>query len=263
MIALMMDSLPTHTAPNVLRACRDVGITPLIVPPGCTFFLQPLDTHVFAGVKRALRQYYDDVRVRTPRGHVDVFGFVECLRSMTEQVFSQSWAKAFEQNGFGEFRGALTKALEELGCASIDVSGNPSLADVALCVPVRRLSAASSIFKFFNEVAGSATMPQKRGPAIAKALSAVAAKRLCGRTRSETRALQGCALSRFCLKACFHMRFLGLLRLDSENLWECRICRIGGSAAIRSAAAGRCARNNNFAVQLYNRCARIDVSSGL
>ena len=206
MIAVMMDSLPTHTAPNVLRACRDVGITPLIIPPGCTFFLQPLDTHVFAGVKRALRQYYDDMRVHTRRGHVDIFGFVECLRNMTEQVFSQSWTKAFEQNGFGEMRGALTKALEELGCASIDVSGNPSLADVALCVPARRLSAASSIFRFFNEAVGLAARPNKRAPASAQRLHANAAKWLCGRTRSETRALQGCARSRFCLKAYFHVQ---------------------------------------------------------
>ena len=94
-------------------------------------------------------------------------------------------------------RGELTKALEQLGCASVDASGDPSLADVALCVPARRLCAATSIFKFFHENVGLAARPKKHGLANAKAMAAAAAKRLCGRTRSETRALQRCAPLRF------------------------------------------------------------------
>lgn len=195
-LAMIMDALPAHIAPNVIRACRDSGVVPIIVPPKTTGILQPLDTHVFAGVKRLLRQKYDEERIASFRGEVNMLGFLKCLRFVTDSVFAQNWSKAFNQNGFGAARDALSSALKECGCVGDARPGDAMLEDVALCLPERRQYVAASIYKFYAERHEEAESTMKfrivRRSVHARhsAHSADSVKRLYGRTRSQTRALR-------------------------------------------------------------------------
>ena len=191
-IVLVMDALPAHLAPIVLRACADTGITPVIVPAKTTFMLQPLDTHVFCNFKRIVRESYDEKRLQKRCGDDDILEFVKSLSQAAEHTLSQNWADAFQQNGFGCERKSLTTALRLRGCGISDEAcdSTPTLADMRLCVPAQHHTAAASIFNKFI-LKEKQVVAKKRSISRTVARENDESKKLCGRTRSETRALSG------------------------------------------------------------------------
>ena len=57
---LSMDAVRLHLGERVLRECARWGIRVVVVPAKLTWLLQQLDTHVFAKMKRALRDAYQE-----------------------------------------------------------------------------------------------------------------------------------------------------------------------------------------------------------
>ena len=55
---LVMDCATMHIGQDIFKYLSDAGIWVVIVPPGCTSVLQPLDVKTFGPLKRILREKY-------------------------------------------------------------------------------------------------------------------------------------------------------------------------------------------------------------
>lgn len=55
-VLLVMDACCVHLSATVLRKCAALGVAVAIIPSRMTWMLQPLDTHVFACLKRDIRK---------------------------------------------------------------------------------------------------------------------------------------------------------------------------------------------------------------
>ena len=68
--ALALDACPTHLHQRTLEAMDRWRIAPVFIPANLTGTLQPLDVHVFAGIKREARAAIDAARLATASGHI-------------------------------------------------------------------------------------------------------------------------------------------------------------------------------------------------
>ena len=99
---LSMDAVKVHLNARVLRECARWSIRVVVVPPGLTWLLQPLDTHVFAQMKRAIRDAY---QARVGQGGGRALSTRSWLDVVAHTVYCflrrGSWTHAFDHNGFG------------------------------------------------------------------------------------------------------------------------------------------------------------------
>ena len=99
---LSMDASRVHLSAVVLREFDRWGIRVVIIPPKLTWLLQPLDTHVFASMKRAVRDAYQ-TRLGANGGLAlsmrDWVGVV--CHTVYRFLAPRDWARAFDHNGFG------------------------------------------------------------------------------------------------------------------------------------------------------------------
>ena len=139
---LLMDACRIHMHPKVLRACADVGIMVVLVPPQSTSLLQPLDVDAygFNMFKNCLRREWVSARVR---GAVDVpfAEFLRCIaRAMQHSFDSRDWAAVFDRVGYGSAQtGVSPSLLQQLDSDAIVGVGceRPSLPILAKCFPKR------------------------------------------------------------------------------------------------------------------------------
>jgi len=57
-VVLVLDSAKCHSGDVIDKVLENSNITILMIPGGCTSFLQPLDTSIFKGVKHGIRKQY-------------------------------------------------------------------------------------------------------------------------------------------------------------------------------------------------------------
>ena len=62
---IIMDHFRVHTNPQILQKLSDLNTDVLLVPPGLTFYVQPLDVYVNGPVKRKLRESWEEYMVNT------------------------------------------------------------------------------------------------------------------------------------------------------------------------------------------------------
>ena len=106
---LFLDAAPLHLQASLFQCCVANGIWPIVVPARLTWLLQPLDTHVFLKYKRRLRARYQSRRLETADGQLSVAQFLPAVCDAIKEVLEgQEWAKAFDQNGFGERQRAVS-----------------------------------------------------------------------------------------------------------------------------------------------------------
>ena len=186
---LLMDALPSHMSPSVLRALSATAMRPIIVPAKLTWALQPLDTHVFHSLKTLIREKYDEALGERCDSELSMVSFVHAVRSAIDIVFGgRCWAHAFNQNGYGHKQALLSKlALDELDMqapATVGIDA-PTLADVRLCCSARMQHAAADLWRTFVE------QKCKRPPVCRRKAPKLADPTfIFGRTRSQTRALR-------------------------------------------------------------------------
>ena len=146
---LLMDALPSHVSPFVLRALSASGILPIIVPAKLTWALQPLDTHIFHSLKTILREKYDEVLGDRTDSELSMIAFVRTVRSAIDIIFGRICrAHAFNQNGYGHRQQLMSKfALDELEMERLATVGThaPTLADIRLCCSARMQRAAAEM----------------------------------------------------------------------------------------------------------------------
>ena len=139
---LLMDACRIHMHPQVLRACADVGIMVVLVPPQSTSLLQPLDVDAygFNMFKACLRREWIAVRVR---GAVDVpfSEFMKCIaRAMHDSFDKRTWADVFDRVGYGLLQKAVSSSLlQQLDSDGIEGVGceRPALNVLLKCFPKR------------------------------------------------------------------------------------------------------------------------------
>ena len=143
---MLFDAAPPHTRASVFRMARRLQIWPLPIPAGCTYLLQPLDTHAFASFKRRLEQFNQGAQVEAGRSDLELGKLLDSVSAAIQEVIlDQSWEHAFERDGFGFAQLALSQRVR----AELAIEGSPrcnaerpALEEVACCFPRRyRLTA--------------------------------------------------------------------------------------------------------------------------
>jgi hypothetical protein len=166
---LVLDAAPCHIAPCVWSACAAAGIWAVLVPAKATWLLQPLDTHAFLAYKVRLQGAYQDARLLTADGEMNLPELVPCVcRAVREVLEARAWARAFDHDGFSAAQTAVSERVSnELGhAAHLDIpSTRPSLDQVKLCFPKRAKIPWTAIWRPFDGAAAKAAAAAKAGAA--------------------------------------------------------------------------------------------------
>ena len=154
---LLFDAAPQHTQASVFRMARRLQIWPLPIPAGCTYLLQPLDTHAFLSFKRCLEQKNQEAQVEAGRSDVNLQRFLACVCAAIQEIISnQSWEHAFQGDGFCVAQVGLSDRVR----AELAIEGSatcnaerPALEDVACCFPKRFRVTAEIAFGVTGQIA--------------------------------------------------------------------------------------------------------------
>jgi hypothetical protein len=138
-VVLSMDAARIHLNAVVFQECFRWHLRVVVIPALLTAVLQPLDTHAFAALKRALRDAYQRAlganggRTLSPREWVNLVA--HCSWNFFR---GRPWAASFENNGFGSQQQRLSRrVLDGLELASPPEVGSerPSAAVIARLFP--------------------------------------------------------------------------------------------------------------------------------
>ena len=108
-VILSMDAARIHLNASVFRECFRWHLRVVVIPALLTAVLQPLDTHAFASLKRALRDAYQKAlgsnggRVLNAREWV-----ILVAHCSWDFLRGKSWAASFLNNGFGSQQQCLS-----------------------------------------------------------------------------------------------------------------------------------------------------------
>ena len=109
---LLMDAHKAHLAPAVLHAAAAAGLWVLPLPAHMTWLLQPLDTHVFAAYKQAIRRRYVLLMAQHAEGQVNSCSLLTAVHdACVDMVCERDHTRAFVDNGFGDEQGSLRPSL--------------------------------------------------------------------------------------------------------------------------------------------------------
>ena len=114
---LSMDACTTHLAVPLARQCARSGVILHILPAGLTHIMQPLDTHVFAGLKAEFRQQLAFQRLSTADGSLPADAIVQCWVScicekMTRRGFLHAFASVGLRNGQANLGSRIRRELQ-------------------------------------------------------------------------------------------------------------------------------------------------------
>jgi hypothetical protein len=102
MVVVLLDCAPVHLHELVWKEARAHNIALCVVPNGCTWLLQPCDTHVFRRYKAYIRQEYNQEQA-TSRAHfvpVEKLVTIVC-RAIRFVLQARNWSASFDHNGYG------------------------------------------------------------------------------------------------------------------------------------------------------------------
>ena len=111
-LVLSMDSCPSHLSPLVFKAAASRRLLVLVVGAHMTPWMQPLDTHVFAPLKRALYDRMHEWRAETDKNDVDKCRFLTVTGEIVSMIVSEGdWSKAFAHCGLTHQQRLLSRTL--------------------------------------------------------------------------------------------------------------------------------------------------------
>ena len=140
-VILVLDVAPCHIHPTIYNEARRLGIRLVYIPAGLTGLLQPLDTHVFAAYKAALRRGWRMVKSTSPGGAVTPKDCLGVIFEACAFLRRTAWKSAFLDTGLLAEQGCVTTNI--LRAAQWDIlpsreTGAPPAEDVACIFPRRR-----------------------------------------------------------------------------------------------------------------------------
>ncbi len=99
---ILPDAGKCHITEEAARCLQKHRIWFTLIPARMTFLLQPLDTHVFALLKRKLRDRLYSIRIIQARSTLTILEFMREFDVVLQELFStRSWAHAFDGDGYG------------------------------------------------------------------------------------------------------------------------------------------------------------------
>ena len=138
---ILMDACPVHMTETVAKAAAVKGIHLCFVPASMTGYMQPLDTHVFAKLKRCGRILLEDCRTKAISGQISVPQTLKCWAEAVNEVLTLgSHLRAFRSCGFGDQQKQLGSRLTvslQLNSAVAPRHDLPTLAQLQ-CIPQSR-----------------------------------------------------------------------------------------------------------------------------
>jgi hypothetical protein len=97
---LLLDACPVHLSEQTLAFAASQSIQLAFIPARMTWLLQPLDTHVFAGLKRSIRRLHADQCIASPNGAVSRGCTIrQQHRAISEELSDKSWSRSMERVG--------------------------------------------------------------------------------------------------------------------------------------------------------------------
>jgi hypothetical protein len=140
-LILVMDDSGIHTGDTVLAECLRLRIAVVIIPSRMTWCLQPLDTHVFARLKAAIRGAVFERMAGGPGGRVSPSDRIRLHGEAIRRVLvERDWTDVVRRAGLDGPGHVLRPAVQEL-LAGSDISPKfPSADDLrrTLNVPASR-----------------------------------------------------------------------------------------------------------------------------
>ena len=141
-VVLLLDTAGSHICPVFLRAASRRGIAVQFVPAKLTWLLQPLDTHVFARLKRYLILLYRQDLLQSGSRATELSARLAAVIQACRKVLqAHAWASAFDANGFSVHaqREARQTILEELQWERVPElpAALPTLSEFAAIFPTR------------------------------------------------------------------------------------------------------------------------------
>lgn len=135
---LVWDACRSHLTSAVLAAARAQHIGVVIVPARMTWALQPLDTHVFAVLKKRIRDLEFEQKVAS---HRSCLGPAQRVRlhgqAISEVLVGKSWASVLQRGGLTRDSAELRPALQEMLRGSDITPAFPSKEDLMEALAVR------------------------------------------------------------------------------------------------------------------------------
>ena len=128
---LSMDAAPAHMTASAARACHKAGVMPHLLPARATSMMQPLDTHVFARLKRCIGQEYEAALIGGDTSTVSHRATLDIFCKVADNVLTHGeHARAFHKCGLGQNQqrvGASMLRCLEVDCAPTVSADLPSL----------------------------------------------------------------------------------------------------------------------------------------
>ena len=194
--ALILDAVRIHTAPQVLRACIDCRIWPVLVPAKTTWLVQPLDTHAFLAFKAHLRQAYQQARIAAAMADLDIGRFLDCVYTSIRVVLQgRRWLRAFSDNGYAAGQSEVSECVKrQLQVGDGDLVGipmtRPTLEQLRSCFPRRSVIPSALLWKPFDAPCAAAVPASSSAAAGRKRALEDAPLLKLGRTRGAHKAAQ-------------------------------------------------------------------------
>jgi hypothetical protein len=118
-VVIVMDSASQHTSDAVLRHTSLISVHLVLVPAGLTWLLQPLDTHVFATLKRVLASLQQQARAARLPGPLPPGLWLDILReAVLDVLVRRDWSASFAANGLtGDSMGLRGRISSLLGAS--------------------------------------------------------------------------------------------------------------------------------------------------
>jgi hypothetical protein len=99
-LVIAMDSAAQHIADAAVRHAQRLRVHLLLIPGRVTWLLQPLDTHVFAELKRHLHRIQLEARLASASGVLPPAEWVTLLeRAVRAVLVERDWSAAVSGNG--------------------------------------------------------------------------------------------------------------------------------------------------------------------
>ena len=136
-IILLLDASPVHISKRCIEAAHTHGFALAFVPARLTWLLQPLDTHVFANLKRDIRRKHADMCIQSPDGAVSRAMAIRAHhRAIQQEITNRPWARKMARVGATGTTSSLRPELQTL-VGNADMQPKfPTAAELALLLSV-------------------------------------------------------------------------------------------------------------------------------
>lgn len=151
-VILSMDACPVHLCSGVLRTMAKCGMHFLPLAAQMTKYLQPADVGAFLPLKQRYQTLYERQQLLESRG---VLSPVTALRLLAqaaqETIVASSWRETFRRCGLSLEPPCSARFLAALGPVPLPAieAALPSLADLELILPRRRMVPVADLFPLF------------------------------------------------------------------------------------------------------------------